>query len=78
MKHTKTIIGLGVLVALVPFLGFPSAWKNVIFAFLGLSIVALAFRLLISTRSSQPNTKEKKENTSAETGHVAEVTVAHE
>ena len=50
MKDTKRIIALGVLVAIVPFLGFPSAWKNVIFATLGLAIAVLAYRILISNR----------------------------
>lgn len=47
MKHVKTILSLGVLVAVVPFLGFPSSWKNFIFAALGLLISFFAYRVLL-------------------------------
>ena len=46
MSHAKTLIALGIAVALVPFLGFPTSWKNVIFAVLGVAIVFFAFRVL--------------------------------
>lgn len=55
MKNVKLIITLGILVAVVPFLGFPSSWKQWIFAFLGASITAVAYRQLVALR---PNTHE--------------------
>ena len=51
MKEVKTIISLGIVVALVPFLGFPSSWKNIVFLLLGLGIALTAFRLYLVARS---------------------------
>jgi len=50
MKYTKTIVTLGIIVAVLPFLGFPSSWKNVMFLIFGVSIAALAFRIYTATR----------------------------
>ncbi len=52
MKHTKILIALGVVVAIIPYLGFPSSWKNVIFLVLGVAIAAVAFRLYVDTRGT--------------------------
>lgn len=79
MKHTKTIVALGVLVALLPFLGFPSSWKNIIFLILGASISAIAFRVYAENRVIEPG-KEGSEFGSYQqsTGSVADMSVAHE
>lgn len=50
MKQAKFIITLGSLVVLIPFLGFPTAWKQAIFAFLGLMIIMSAYRLVVALR----------------------------
>jgi len=78
MKHAKTITALGMLVALLPFLGFPSSWKGVIFAILGLTISTLSFRML--TQSKNPQVKEEQDQEKGQTtvGHIAEASVAHE
>tara|TARA_B100000745_G_scaffold300599_1_gene255795 strand:- start:18554 stop:18784 length:231 start_codon:yes stop_codon:yes gene_type:complete len=56
MKHIKTIITLGIIVALVPFLGFPSTWKQVISVMLGAIIAVLAFRFLVSMQVPKEKT----------------------
>lgn len=43
MTKDVTIIVLGVLVALLPFSGFPGLWKTILFVILGLGIATLAF-----------------------------------
>lgn len=50
MSQAKTLIALGIAVVLVPFLGFPTSWKNVIFAVLGVAVVFFAFRVLHQLR----------------------------
>lgn len=39
----RTVIILGLLVAILPFLGFPNSWRTPLFALLGLLISVLAF-----------------------------------
>ena len=41
-KETAILV-LGLLVALLPFLGFPRSWKTIFFVFSGLAIALLAF-----------------------------------
>ena len=50
MKHSRTIIILGIVVTVVPFLGFPSSWKTVIFAVLGVAIAAFGYRMFLHSR----------------------------
>lgn len=78
MKHTKTIIALGIVVALVPFLGFPSSWKSIIFAAVGLAIAALAFRMLAHPRI--PISPENEEHTTFQQSAMpdTQAPVAHE
>jgi len=81
MKHTKTIIALGIVVALLPFLGFPSSWKTVILAFLGLTIATLSFRLLsFSSRENASASTSVEDSNQQQNGSVqiSEITVAHE
>lgn len=43
MSKYSTIIGLGILVALMPFLGFPLIVKDVFFVIIGLSVAVIAY-----------------------------------
>ena len=45
MAKNNLIIILGVIIALLPFLGFPQDLKTVLFVFFGLLISLLAYRL---------------------------------
>jgi hypothetical protein len=74
MKDTKKIIALGILTALVPFLGFPSSWKNVLFMVLGLAIAGLGYRLLMHLRDARSDTVENTATTSNSVGTMS----AHE
>jgi len=79
MKHTKTIVTLGIIVALLPFLGFPSSWKNIMFLMLGAGIAALSFRIYTEPRTSARVTEETEFSSyqqSTEPG--ADISVAHE
>lgn len=79
MKHTKTIIALGVIVALVPFLGFPSSWKNIMFLVLGCGIATLGFRLYVATRTEE-DAGEASEYATYQQSAVqdTDISVAHE
>ncbi|QSH39050.1 hypothetical protein JXR01_01920 [Candidatus Kaiserbacteria bacterium] len=79
MKHTKTIVTLGIIVALLPFLGFPSSWKNIMFLILGAGIAALAFRMYTETRT-KTRAADGEEFSSYKQSAMpdADISVAHE
>lgn len=43
MSKHSTIIGLGILVALMPFLGFPLIVKDIFFVIIGLTVAVIAY-----------------------------------
>jgi len=76
MKHTKKIITLGIVVTIVPFLGFPSSWKTIIFAALGLAIAGFGYRILMEIRHLA--TDEENDVYTQSAIHGAEPMIAHE
>jgi len=60
MSSRQIIIILGILIGLLPFLGFSSSWDTVISVFTGMLIIILAYRLSPITKdSSIKDNKEK-------------------
>ena len=45
MRKAKTILLLGIWIAILPYLGFPSLWKNILFALTGLVLIYQSFVL---------------------------------
>jgi hypothetical protein len=45
MSKTRIIFILGIWVAIVSFLGFPSSWKKAIFVLTGVALIYLAYSL---------------------------------
>lgn len=43
MRKERTLLIIGIWVIILPFLGFPSLWKNVLFVVTGLMITYLAY-----------------------------------
>lgn len=50
MKRETTLIILGILVMITPFLGLPWAWKSYILVLIGIGIALLALMLRYSAR----------------------------
>jgi len=67
MHRSKIIITLGIIVALMPLLGFPHAWESVLQVLLGLSISGLSIwsiidkRLSLKARARSRQLEKKKE-----------------
>ena len=66
MQKINTILALGVLVVLLPFLGFPQSWDNFFYVVSGLVIIGMAYLLKVngkqktsSDESSAPVSPEK-------------------
>ena len=53
MSKTKILFIVGVFIVVLPYLGFPYLWKNVLFAACGLGIAFIAYTL---------NKEAKREN----------------
>jgi len=51
MRKEKTLFLLGVWVMILPYLGFPSNWRKVLFLITGLAIVYLAYLFYLETRT---------------------------
>lgn len=50
MSKARTLLFLGIWVAILPYLGFPSTWKNVLFSLTGLGLIYFAYILYFESR----------------------------
>ena len=57
MIKVKIILGLGVWVAILPYLGFPYSLKNILFSITGLGIIYLSYMLYMDFKAGE--TKKK-------------------
>ena len=57
MRKAYTFLILGIWIAVLPYLGFPYSWKNIIFTVTGLGIIYMSFVLY---KESKIKKKEEK------------------
>lgn len=60
MSRSKIIIVLGIFVALLPFLGFPSSWEAVFQVLIGLSLVGVSIWSNIDKKLTQKAKAQKR------------------
>jgi hypothetical protein len=60
MRKEKTLLALGVWVAILPFLGFPNFWRDIFFVLTGCLLIYLKYNFDLEDRNWRP----KKENDS--------------
>ncbi len=53
MSRARKLLFLGIWVAILPHLGFPSTWKNVLFLLTGLALMYLGYVLYSESRPKQ-------------------------
>jgi hypothetical protein len=58
MKKARILLILAVWVAVLPYLGFPSSWKNLLFTITGFMLAYMAYSLY---KEYKINTKDIKE-----------------
>ena len=58
MRKERVLFILGVWVAILPYLGFPYAWKSVLFVLTGLGLIYFSYVLYGEAKAGE--TKEKK------------------
>jgi hypothetical protein len=57
MKKARTLLLLGIWVAILPYLGFPYSWKNILFTITGLFLIFLAYSFYLEYKIK---TKDRK------------------
>jgi hypothetical protein len=57
MRKERIFLILGVWVAILPYLGFPYLWKNVLFSLSGLCLIYFSFLLYRENRLPEDNIK---------------------
>lgn len=68
MKKDLSIIILGLTVVIIPFLGIPTSWKNVVFVGVGLTISGFAYLLQKDMNNGEHARVEKRTETFVENG----------
>jgi uncharacterized membrane protein len=61
MSKNKIVFILGIALVILPFLGFPSAWKTFLMIIIGLFLISLSFTTSLRKRTSgkkYPRTKK--------------------
>ncbi len=62
MKRIRTFLFLGIWVAILPYLGFPYFWKNLLFVLTGLSLVIFAYFMYREHKHRQTTNKPTFDN----------------
>lgn len=68
MKKDLSIIILGLVVVITPFLGIPTSWKNVVFVVVGLTISVFAYLLQKNMNDDKYARVEKRTEIFVENG----------
>ncbi|OGI61159.1 hypothetical protein A2814_01605 [Candidatus Nomurabacteria bacterium RIFCSPHIGHO2_01_FULL_38_19] len=58
MRRERIFLFLGIWVAVLPYLGFPSSWKSILFTVSGMTLVYYSYGLYKESKA-----KDKKEKT---------------
>jgi len=62
MSKSRILFILGVLIAVLPYLGFPYFWKNILFTLLGLGLAFFAYMIHRELKGNIVKDKENFEN----------------
>ena len=72
MSNRRIIFILGVWVAILPFLGFPASWKQVLFVLSGLTLIGFSYYI----EESKHRPKKEASDVFTDNGH--EIAQKHE
>lgn len=62
MKKARVLSFLGVWIAVLPFLGFPSSWKNILFTLSGIILVYLSYIFYRTGYKTKESQKKMSDN----------------
>ena len=57
MKRARILLLLGLWIAILPYLGFPSSWKSVLFSITGLGLIYFGYVLYREFKASENQVK---------------------
>lgn len=60
MINKKSTFFLGIFIFLIPFLGFPSAWKSAFVIISGISLVLMSVKISLPKKGSRIKTKKER------------------
>lgn len=72
MRRERIFLFLGIWVAILPYLGFPYSWKNILFTLSGLSLIYLSYIMRKENKAQEESAKkeEAKENLPEDTNTI--------
>jgi len=73
MNKVKIIFILGIWVTILPYLGFPYAFKNILFSITGLAIVYFCYFMYKDLKTKEGDTKKKVSDNFSENRDFEEV-----
>jgi len=53
MKRERILLIVATWVAILPYLGFPSIWKNILFTLTGLGLGFISYKMFLETREKR-------------------------
>lgn len=59
MRKERTLFILGLWIIVLPFSGFPSSWRTVLFVLTGLALVYLAYLFYLEAKARIPGDETK-------------------
>lgn len=62
MQTARTLLILGIWIALLPYLGFPLFWKNILMSISGFVLIYIAYGLYVKIKLALDKKKRKFDN----------------
>lgn len=62
MKTARTLLILGIWVAVLPYLGFPYSWKQILFVFSGIFLMYLSYTIYKKEKNLTQSVKKSFDN----------------
>lgn len=60
MRKERTLLIIGIIVMILPFLGFPNNWRKIFFVIIGFALVYLSYLFYKQVKARQPNNNQSK------------------
>jgi hypothetical protein len=57
MRKARRLLFLGIWVAVMPYLGFPTSWKNILLSLTGLGLMYFSYVLYAEHKENESNVK---------------------
>ncbi|MCK5059880.1 MAG: hypothetical protein KAR00_01900 [Candidatus Pacebacteria bacterium] len=77
MPTRRLLFGSGILIAILPFLGFPSYWDTVFYVLLGLLISGASFLIKNTQMGTKPQSPQNQSSSFIENSPIQKVLSSH-